>query len=567
MTVSAQNSYISYTGNGSTSAYSWPYKLFAAGDLKVYTVVIATGVETLQTSGGAGTYDYTISVAGDYSGATVTLNNNLPTTHKVFLTRVQALEQATDYIEGDAFPAETHEQTLDKIVLQLQQHEEQLKRALKFKQSTATRSEPAIPELAANKLIKVNSAGTGFETQDTVDVSTIAGIAADVTTVSGIASDVSAVAADATDIGTVATNIASVNTVATNINDVIKVADDLNEAISEVETVANDLNEATSEIEVVANSIADVNTVGNATNIANISTVAGQITPTNNISTLAGIAPDITTLAGTSGLTTLAASAGDISTLAGINADITAVAAIDGEVTTVANNIGQVQNFAQAYRISATAPTTSLDVGDLWFDTTNNVMKVYSSGGWITAASAINGTANRFTFTVSSSTTTITGLDDSGNTLAYDAGYLDVYLNGVKMVNGTDVTVTSGTSIVFASPIGASGTDVVDVVAFGTFQLANFSINDANDVSTSGVTDGQVLVYNSSSSTFQPGNASSAEVYGFSKNASGQLIVTTTNEGADNIDAATYATFDDVLFAASGFTFSIDSGGNLIATV
>ena len=610
MTVSAQNSYISYTGNGSTSAYSWPYKLFAAGDLKVYTVVIATGVETLQTSGGAGTYDYTISVNADYSGATITLNNNLPTTHKVFLTRVQALEQATDYIEGDAFPAETHEQTLDKIVLQLQQHEEQLKRSLKFKQSTATRSEPPIPELTADTVIKVNSAGTGFETQSTVDVSTVAGIASDITTVSGIASDVTAVAADATDIGTVATNIASVNTVATNINDVIKVADDLNEAISEVETVANDLNEATSEIEVVANNIADVNTVGNATNIANISTVAGQISPTNNISTVAGIAPDITTLAGTSGLTTLAANAANISIVAGINADVTAVAAIDSAVSavnsnaaninavnansaninavnanstnintvatdlagsdtigTVATNIGQVQNFAQAYRISATAPTTSLDIGDLWFDTTNNVMKVYSSGGWITAASAINGTADRFTYTVSSSTTTITGPDDSGNTLAYDAGYLDVYLNGVKMVNGTDVTVTSGTSIVFASAIGASGTDVVDIVAFGTFQLANFSINDANDVSTSGVTDGQVLVYNSSSSTFQPGNASSAEVYGFSVNASGELIVTTTNEGADNIDAATYATFDDVLFAASGFTFSIDSGGNLIATV
>ena len=32
---------------------------------------------------------------------------------------------------------------------------------------------------------------------------------------------------------------------------------------------------------------------------------------------------------------------------------------------------------------------------------------------------------------------------------------------------------------------------------------------------TGGVADGQVLVYNSSNSRFQPGNASSAEVYGF----------------------------------------------------
>jgi len=135
------------------------------------------------------------------------------------------------------------------------------------------------------------------------------------------------------------------------------------------------------------------------------------------------------------------------------------------------------------------------------------------------------------------------------------------------MVNGSDVTVTSGTSIVFASAIGISGTDVVDIIAFGTFQLANFSINDATDVSTGGVTDGQVLTYNASSGVFQPGNASSAEVYGFSKNSSGELIVTTTDGGTDDIDAATYASFDDVLFSASGFTFSINSDGNLVATI
>ena len=128
MTVSAQNSYISYTGNGSTTAYSWPYKLFAATDLKVYTVVIATGVETLQTSGGSGTYDYNINSDLD----TVTLNNNLPATHKLFLTRIQVLEQATDYIEGDAFPAGVHEDTLDKIVLQIQQQQEQLNRSFKL---------------------------------------------------------------------------------------------------------------------------------------------------------------------------------------------------------------------------------------------------------------------------------------------------------------------------------------------------------------------------------------------------------------------------------------------------
>ena len=41
----------------------------------------------------------------------------------------------------------------------------------------------------------------------------------------------------------------------------------------------------------------------------------------------------------------------------------------------------------------------------------------------------------------------------------------------------------------------------------------------------------------------------------------------TTNQGQDNITNATYATFSDVLYSASGFTFSIDSNGDLIATI
>jgi len=134
MTVSAQNSYISYTGNGSTKIYSWPYKLFVAGDLKAYTVVTATGVSSLLTAGGGGTYDYTITYDAVSEAWSVTLNNNLPATHKLYLTRVMDLEQATDYIEGDAFPAAVHEDTLDKIVLTQQQQQEQLNRTFKLDQ-------------------------------------------------------------------------------------------------------------------------------------------------------------------------------------------------------------------------------------------------------------------------------------------------------------------------------------------------------------------------------------------------------------------------------------------------
>ena len=81
-------------------------------------------------------------------------------------------------------------------------------------------------------------------------------------------------------------------------------------------------------------------------------------------------------------------------------------------------------------------------------------------------------------------------------------------------------------------------------------------------------TAGHFLQYKDNSDQLTWAQASSPEVYGFNTNASGHLIVTTTNGGADNISGATYAAFDDVIFAATGFTFTVDaSTGNLIATI
>jgi len=57
-----------------------------------------------------------------------------------------------------------------------------------------------------------------------------------------------------------------------------------------------------------------------------------------------------------------------------------------------------------------------------------------------------------------------------------------------------------------------------------------------------------------------------AEVYGFTGIGS-NLQITTTNAGADNITSAQYDAFEQVLFAPSGITFSINSSGNLIATI
>ena len=76
-------------------------------------------------------------------------------------------------------------------------------------------------------------------------------------------------------------------------------------------------------------------------------------------------------------------------------------------------------------------------------------------------------------------------------------------------------------------------------------------------------TAGHFLQYKDNSDQLTWAQASSPEVYGFNTDANGNLIVTTTNGGADNISGATYAAFEDVIFAATGFTFSINTDGKL----
>ena len=99
-------------------------------------------------------------------------------------------------------------------------------------------------------------------------------------------------------------------------------------------------------------------------------------------------------------------------------------------------------------------------------------------------------------------------------------------------------------------------------------KLADDTITEVKlDVSNT-PTNGHFLQYKDNSDQLTWAQASSPEVYGFNTDANGILQVTTTNGGADNISAATYAAFEDVVFAATGITFSLDATtGNLIATI
>ena len=94
------------------------------------------------------------------------------------------------------------------------------------------------------------------------------------------------------------------------------------------------------------------------------------------------------------------------------------------------------------------------------------------------------GQAEYFLFTASGSETSVTTADD-GRVVSYTVGQVSVYLNGVKLVEGTgkDFQATNGSTITGLSALTAS--DVVEVVALSTFSPAD-AVSAANGGTFSG---------------------------------------------------------------------------------
>ena len=105
----------------------------------------------------------------------------------------------------------------------------------------------------------------------------------------------------------------------------------------------------------------------------------------------------------------------------------------------------------------------ALATGALYFNSTANSMRVYNGSSWADAGSAVNGTSQRVVYTATANQTTFS--------VIYDAGFVDVYLNGIKLLLATDFTGTSGTNVVLAT--GATVGDVVDIISYGAFNVAN----------------------------------------------------------------------------------------------
>jgi hypothetical protein len=98
-------------------------------------------------------------------------------------------------------------------------------------------------------------------------------------------------------------------------------------------------------------------------------------------------------------------------------------------------------------------------------------MKVYDGTAWEDAFSAASLSVSRWVKTAVGGETSLSGNDDSSLTLVYTPGIEEVYLNGVKLIRGSDYIGTSGSVISNLEPLSASS--VVEVISYSGFTVAN----------------------------------------------------------------------------------------------
>jgi hypothetical protein len=136
-------------------------------------------------------------------------------------------------------------------------------------------------------------------------------------------------------------------------------------------------------------------------------------------------------------------------------------------INVVASNIGEVNSFAQRYRVASSDPTASLDEGDLAYNSTANVLKYYNGSAWVTIV------AGSLTDVVQDGTPQL-------------GGNLDVQTNSIISTSNRDINITPNGSgnvvldgISYPSSDGSADqvlkTDGSGTISFGTVQASELT--------------------------------------------------------------------------------------------
>jgi hypothetical protein len=450
MTVSSSTNRVSYAGNGSTTVFPYTYKIFDQDDL---TVILraANGVETTKTI----TSDYTVSGVGNAGGGNVTMLTAPASGETLVILREQDLIQELDIVPNDPFPADSLEGALDKLTFMVQQHEETLGRTIKASRTnTITGAEFTILAAdRANKVFAFDSAG---------DVSI------------------------AQELGTYRGNWAAATAFAER--DIVKDTSNNNIYICLTAHTSTGAQPISSNADVAKWALI----VDAASATTSALAAASSATDAENAQTAAEAAQ------------TAAEAAQTAAELAETNAE---TAETNAEAAQTAAEAAQAaaelvyDNFDDRYLgAKATDPTLDNDGdalidGALYFDTANNVMKVYDLGTttWLRTTPTSGEQANIDTVSgISANVTTVAGISADVVTVADSAANISTVATDIANVNLVGGSITN---------VNTVATNLASVNSFAaTYRIAASDPGDSLDEGdlVFNTTDNKMKVYNGS---------------------------------------------------------------------
>jgi hypothetical protein len=430
MTVSSTTVKNSYSGNSSTTVFAYSFKIFADSDLQVI-IRSSTGAETTKTL----TTHYTVSGAGDASGGNVTFTSgNTPATGEtVVIRRGVPQTQAIDYIANDPFPAESHEEGLDRATMTTQQVQEELDRSIKLSRTnTMTSTEFTVGATdRANKVLAFDSSG---EISVTQELGTFKGSDATVTTAAYVQRDIikSTTAAQLNNVYIcVADSVVGDSLTDTDhfelLVDAVSAATSATAAASSATASASSASSASTSASTASTQASNASTSAStastqATNASNSASAAStsasnaSTSETNAASSATAAASSATSAASSATTATTQASAASTSatnaatsasnaSTSATNASNSATTATAADTAKTAAQAAQAaaetaaDNFDDTYLGAKSSDPTvdndgdALTAGDLYFNTTSNVLRVYNGSSWQDAAVSTTGLA------------------------------------------------------------------------------------------------------------------------------------------------------------------------------
>ena len=153
-------------------------------------------------------------------------------------------------------------------------------------------------------------------------------------------------------------------------------------------------------------------------------------------------------------------------------ANQTTFAGVDIDGNTLSYAVGAIQVFLNGILLTDSNDYTAING-------TQVILNSAADSGDIINVSTFNKIGQgvkHFRYSADSAQTTFQGTDVLGQTLSYNAGSIEVFLNGILLVDSDDYTATNGTSVVLVS--GADSDDVIQISDYkgaDTVNLATIS--------------------------------------------------------------------------------------------